>query len=78
MRIYFFNAENGIYEGESFEDADKLDYIEGVTSIAPPYYEHDQIPVFDKERNAWGIVQADTAANHASILQSGKTSEQKS
>ena len=56
MKVYLFNIETGLYEGETFEEADMLLYEEGITPVPPPDYEHGQVPVFDRERNAWTVI----------------------
>jgi hypothetical protein len=56
MKAYLFHTENGLYEGETFEDADILAYEDGVTNIPPPDYEHGQVPVFDRQKGAWTVV----------------------
>ena len=56
MKIYLFNVENGLYQGETFEEAGMLEYVEGVTVVAPPLYEAGQVPVFDDEQNGWKVM----------------------
>ena len=56
MKTYLFNVENGLYEGETFEKADMLQYEEGITPVPPPDYGHGQIPVFDCQKNAWSVI----------------------
>jgi hypothetical protein len=56
MKTYLFNSENGLYEGETFEEADILQYEEGITSIPPPDFEHGQVPVFDRSKNGWAVI----------------------
>jgi hypothetical protein len=56
MKAYLFNTENGLYEGETFEEADMLQYEEGITPVAPPDYEHGQVPVFDCGKNDWAVI----------------------
>ncbi len=56
MKAYLFNNENGLYEGETFEEPDMLKYEEGITSVPPPEYEHGQVPVFDRQRNEWAVI----------------------
>lgn len=56
MKAYLFNAENGLYEGETFEDAGMLQNEDGVTSVPPPDYEHGQVPVFDRRKNVWAVI----------------------
>ncbi|HIJ86118.1 MAG TPA: hypothetical protein HPP97_00375 [Desulfuromonadales bacterium] len=56
MKTYLFNCENGIYEGETFEELDMLQYEEGMTIIPPPAYEHGKVPVFDRRNNEWVVI----------------------
>ena len=56
MKAYLFNCENGLYEGETFEEAGMLQYEEGITAIPPPNYEHGQVPVFDRKKNEWAVI----------------------
>jgi len=56
MKAYLFNTENGLFEGETFENADTLKYVDGITPISPPDYEHGQVPVFDTGRNEWAVI----------------------
>ena len=56
MKTYLFNAETGLYEGETFEEADMLQYDEGITPIPPPDYDHGQVPVFDRRKNEWAVI----------------------
>lgn len=56
MKVYLFNTENGLYAGETFEEADMLSYEDGITLVPPPYYEHGQVPVFDSRKNSWTVV----------------------
>jgi hypothetical protein len=56
MKAYLFNTDNGIYEGEAFEDPDMLRYEEGITPVPPPDYEHGQVPVFDRRINEWSVI----------------------
>ena len=56
MKTYLFNAKNGLYEGETFEEAGMLEYVEGITVVAPPLYEAGQVTVFDAEQNEWKVM----------------------
>jgi len=56
MKAYLFNAENGLYEGETFEEAGMLQQEDGITAVPPPDYEHGQVPVFDRKRNEWALI----------------------
>ncbi len=74
MKVYLFNPENGLYGGESFEEADMLPYEEGVTPIPPPDYRHDQVPVFDRQKNTWVVIPI-TVARQLLNLKSVNTTE---
>ncbi|BCS52483.1 hypothetical protein [Geobacter sp. SVR] len=56
MKTYLFNTDNGLYEGESFEEPDILRYEEGITTVPPPAYRHGQVPVFDRRRQVWEVI----------------------
>jgi len=56
MKVYLFDTESGLYEGESFESDDMLKYEEGLISVAPPLYEAEQVPVFDAEQVGWKVM----------------------
>jgi hypothetical protein len=56
MKVYLFDTQNGLFEGETFEEPDMLKYEEGMTPIPPPEYEHGQIPVFDHRKNGWAVI----------------------
>jgi hypothetical protein len=56
MKAYLFNSENGLYEGETFEEAGMLQYEEGITAIPPPDYERGQVPVFDRRDKIWAVI----------------------
>lgn len=56
MKAYLFNSENGLYEGETFEEAGMLQHEDGITTIPAPDYEHGQVPVFDRRKNEWAVI----------------------
>jgi hypothetical protein len=56
MKAYLFNTENGLYLGETFENADTLQYVDGITPVPPPDYKHGQVPVFDPQKNEWTVL----------------------
>ncbi len=70
MKAYLFNNENGLFEGETFEDADMLAYEDGITPIPPPHYEHGQVPVFNRQKNAWVVIPITIASQLLNISQS--------
>lgn len=61
MKAYLFNAESGLYEGETFEEPDMLQYEDGITPVPPPDYEHGQVPLFDRQKNSWTVIPVSTA-----------------
>lgn len=61
MRAYQFNEDTGLYEGEIFEDRDKLVYVRGITTVAPPEYGAAQVPVFDTTAQQWELLQVAVA-----------------
>jgi hypothetical protein len=76
MKTYLFNAENGLYEGETFEDPDMLQYEEGITPVPPPEYEHGQVPVFDRQKNSWAVIPVSIARQLLNLSTSGSTENQ--
>lgn len=56
MKAYLYNSENGLYEGETFENADMLKYVDGMTPVPPPGYGHGHVPVFDQQKNKWAVI----------------------
>lgn len=67
MKVYLFNSENGLYEGETFEEADMLQNEEGITTVSPPEYEHGQVPVFDRRNNQWAVIPVNIARQLLSL-----------
>jgi len=76
MKAYLFNTDNGLYEGETFENADMLRYEEGFTPVPPPDYEHGQVPVFDRQRNGWAVIPISIARQLLGSSTSGSTENQ--
>jgi hypothetical protein len=76
MKTYLFNAENGLYEGETFEEPDMLKYEEGITPVPPPEYEHGQVPVFDRQNNTWTVIPVTIARQLLNLSTSGSTENQ--
>jgi hypothetical protein len=73
MKVYLFNSENGMYEGETFEEAGMLQYEDGTTPIPPPDYEHGQVPVFDRRKNDWAVIPVTIAKQLLNISTSEST-----
>jgi hypothetical protein len=55
VRIFYFDPENGLYQGEGFMEAFRPDAHKGVTTAAPPQYQKGEVPVFDHVRQCWTI-----------------------
>ena len=58
MKIYLFNPETGIYQGEAFADENPRQrgvfvVPPGATTIAPPAYGCGQVPDFSGAENRW-------------------------
>ena len=75
MKVYLYNEKTGVYEGESFEEADMLQYENGLTTIPPPGYEHGQVPVFDRQNNSWAVIPVTVARQLLNISPSSKESK---
>jgi hypothetical protein len=73
MKAYLFNTANGLYEGETFEEAGMLQYEDGITPIPPPDYEHGQVPVFDRRNNVWAVIPASIAKQLLSLNDEANT-----
>jgi hypothetical protein len=73
MKAYLFNTESGLYQGETFEEPDMLQYEEGITPVPPPDYEHGQVPVFDHKKNEWAVIPATIARQLLNISTSEST-----
>jgi len=59
MKIYLFNPETGIYQGEDFADVPMRQGCMAVpphaTTIAPPSFSHGEVPVFGVAEKTWEI-----------------------
>jgi hypothetical protein len=67
MKVYLYDTENGLFEGETFEDPKMLQYEEGVTPVPPPEYERGHVPVFDRSRNEWSVIPITVAKQQLNI-----------
>jgi hypothetical protein len=56
MKVYLYHKKTGVYEGETFEEADMLQYEDGLTTTPPPNCQHGQVPVFDRQKNSWTVI----------------------
>jgi len=60
MKIYLFNTETGVYQGEDFADAMPMKpgchlVPPDATTIAPPSCGRGEAPVFDAASNRWEV-----------------------
>ena len=60
MKAYLYNADTGLYEGETFEEPAMLVYENGITAVPPPDYENGQVPVFNRGRQVWEMLPVTT------------------
>jgi hypothetical protein len=56
VKIYFYDAETGVYQGEAFETEWLTSHPEGITTVPPPAYQPGHIPVFDQQKAHWTVV----------------------
>jgi hypothetical protein len=81
MKIYLFDPETGVYQGEDFTDDQQLLYPQDgslppyATTVAPPPYRRGEVPVFAGAMKIWEMrVLAAPAAGAGS--KTVKTAEQ--
>ena len=55
MKAYFFDPESGIFQGEVHEDANYIQYIDGITTIPPLEYNDEEILLFDSQNQKWTV-----------------------
>lgn len=53
MKAYQYNESTGLFEGAIYAERDTLQYISGITTIAPPEHEEGIVPVFDTTAQRW-------------------------
>lgn len=61
MKLYLYDSTTGIFEGEVFEESHAMGYVEGITNIAPPSYNHGQVAVFNRQKQVWEILATEIA-----------------
>ena len=59
MKVYLFDTNSGLYEGEDFWDSGDVREAEGATSLAPPMVHQGQLPVYDHTGHNWKLVPTD-------------------
>lgn len=55
MKMYFYDRESGVYQGEEFET--DLSVLEdgGVTVLVPPLFDKGYVPIFDWREERWTL-----------------------
>ena len=56
MKVYLFDTESGLYEGEDYWNPEEMAESEGITSIAPPTIHPGFVPIYDQRTNIWKLV----------------------
>ena len=59
MKVYLFDANSGLYEGEDYWESGKISEEEGVTSLVPPKTQPGQLSVYDRTIGNWKLVAVD-------------------
>ena len=55
MRVYFYDIETGIFQGEEYEYDEKVRYLDEATTTAPPPYERGTVPVYNRQHRCWTL-----------------------
>jgi hypothetical protein len=53
MRVFYFDEENGIFQGQGYEDGHIAPDTPGMTTIPPPPHEQGMVPVFVRGEGRW-------------------------
>lgn len=56
MKIYFYDEDTGIFQGETFEGEKAVNFLAGATSVPPPAYGKGDIPVYDFSTKCWVVM----------------------
>lgn len=56
MKIFYYDVENGVYQGAAHVDAAMLQHESGITTLAPPVCRRGEVPVFDRCNGAWVVM----------------------
>ena len=59
MKVYMFDPNSGLYEGEDYWQSGEVSEEAGVTSLAPPEAQPGQVPVYDRTVSNWKSVPID-------------------
>jgi hypothetical protein len=53
MKVYLFDPESGIYEGEDFCDNREINELDGMTLLEPSEAIPEHVKVYDPELRRW-------------------------
>lgn len=67
MRVYLFDTNSGLYEGEDYWVSGDVSEYEGVTILAPPKVENGQLLFYDTTIGDWKLVQTDSLKKTESL-----------
>jgi hypothetical protein len=56
MKVYRFNVDNGVYEGEDFCDDMEVLEAEGITTMPPPEHPPGHILIYEGTVGTWKLV----------------------
>lgn len=60
MKVYYFSPETGVYQGEGFLNFKDRENVVGVTTVPPPDYDRELVPVFSTFSQQWTLCRRDT------------------
>lgn len=69
MKVYLYDEETGLYEGESFEDSDAYEESAGMTRLPPPPHAPGEVPVFDRGSDSWELIKVTIARQLLNITE---------
>lgn len=56
MKVYQYNGATGLFEGEIYAESGTLQYLNSITTVAPPEHGTGVVPVFDVTTQRWELV----------------------
>lgn len=58
MRIYLFDRDNGVFQGEDFCEDQEFEERDGMTTVAPPR-KAGHVAFFDQNLRSWRLVKVE-------------------
>ena len=71
MKVYFYDVDSGVYQGEGFETVLSVLDEGGVTAFAPPAFAKGFVPFFDRREELWTLQRngfGDRPASHVAPI----------